>query len=706
MKIKSFKIGGLFFSPLMFFLLIAGTGSAVAAQKVPVNFNDYHGYTKTVKYVKDVAKAYPNITKLLEIGKSTMGRPIYVLVISNMKTGTTIDAHVELRNKRKEGVKNVQPMKPYQGKPGFWICGSTHGNEYTGTEVCLYIIDKLVSGYGSNDEVTGIVDDQTFYVCPVVNPDGLFNSIEKGISQRQNSMKKDDDKDGKVNEDGYDDLNKDGHITQFRYKDPKGQYVIDDEDPRLMIRLRREEKSKKQRYSVITEDKDNDGDGKRGEDRERGIDLNRNFPEGWFRKDTMAGGQGDYPTSSPEIHALAEFFTNHTNILMAQNYHTSGGFTYRPMGTAPPTQLHPKDVAVFDMVMGKKYLEIIGEDVPEVWKKPELLNKNKEELKKTSKNKYAISRGYVLPRGWRASYNEERDERYSYGMAADWMYMQLGIYALTTELWNPRNDIKDFPKFEGQDARIMSQRALLKYQDEKYGGKLFISWKKFKHPELGEGEIGGWIPKYRSNALPGEPLIGVCEKHWQFEKFRAGLQPEIVITEAKARVLYTANSARDTVVSQKDNQVTIKKGKSRGKYKIVEVTATIENKGKLATHLARGARLAGNREDVVWLIGNRDRITYLQGSPFQKLGIIEGTMKIPGYAVRDARSFQQAQQQRRMPSGRPRFRRQPRYRPTQVKQTGPKRRVTWLIAVKGDSPLKIVVASQKGGTKVKKLSIQ
>jgi hypothetical protein len=358
------------------------------------------------------------------------------------------------------------------------------------------------------------------------------------------------------------------------------------------------------------------------------------------------------------------------------------------------------------MIMGKKYLEIIGEDVPEVWKKPELLNKHKEELKKTSKNKYAISRGYVLPRGWRASYNEDRDQRYSYGMAMDWMYMQLGIYALTTELWNPENDIKDFPKFEGQDARIKSQRALLKYQDEKYGGKLFISWKKFKHPELGEGEIGGWIPKYRSNALPGEPLIGVCEKHWQFEKFRAGLQPEIVITEAKARVLYTANSARDTVVSQKDNQVTIKKGKSRGKYKIVEVTATIENKGKLATHLARGARLAGNREDVVWLIGNRDRITYLQGSPFQKLGVIEGTMKIPGYAVRDARSPQQAQQQRRMPSGRPRFRRQPRYRPTQVEQTGPKRRVTWLIAVKGDSPLKIVVASQKGGTKVKRLSIK
>ena len=116
------------------------------AQKVPIRFEKYHGYDGTVSYLKAVAKAYPNITKILEIGKSTMGRSIYVLVISNRETGTTIDAHVDLRNMRKEGVKNVIPMKSHQGKPGLWISGATHGNEFTGTEVCLYTIDKLVSG--------------------------------------------------------------------------------------------------------------------------------------------------------------------------------------------------------------------------------------------------------------------------------------------------------------------------------------------------------------------------------------------------------------------------------------------------------------------------------------------------------------------------------------------------------------------------------
>jgi len=707
MKFLSDKVSKLVFASV--FCFIFGGLSNSVAQRVPITFDDFHGYTGTVKYINDVAKVYPNITELIEIGKSNMGRPIHVLVISNMNTGTTIDAHVKLRNMRKEGVKNVTPKKPHQGKPGQWICGSMHGNEFTGTEVCLYIINKLVTGYDSDPEITRLIDDKVFYICPMVNPDGVYNSVERDIPQRQNSMLVDDDGDGKINEDGPDDLNGDGHITQFRYKDPKGRYIIDSIDTRLMVRLGKDEETTRQRYLVIREDKDNDGDGKRGEDSERGIDINRNFPEEWFKDDGMSGGQGDYPTSSPEAHAIAEFFTNHTNILMAQYYHTSGGFTYRPLGTAPHGKLHPKDVAVFDMIMGKKYLELIGEEVPEAWVKADSLAKFKKELKETSKNKYAIERGYEFPRGWRVSYNETRDKRYGYGMAADWMYMQYGVFSTTTELWNLEKDMKGIPKFEGDDAAIQRNRAILKYQDEKYGGKLFIPWKKFKHPELGDGEIGGWIPKYYSNnAFPGESLLGVCETHWQFELFRATLLPQVVITDAQAKVLSSTNNAQNVGVSQQENQVTIKKGKSKGRYHIVEVTAKIENKGKLATHIARGADLAGNREDVVWLTGDRDKITFLQGAPFQKIGVLEGIMKIPGYSEKTiSTSPQQSARQRYMPLFPLQQRRRMPYEEQQKKQqTGPTREVKWLVAIEGDTPLKIVVTSQKGGTQVKNLSIK
>lgn len=695
-------------------VLLIGLGPhlGMGAQKVSISFDGYHGYEATVSYLKKVASAYPDITKLIEIGESTMGRPIYVLAVSNMKTGVPIDRFIKLRNKRKEGVDNVPAMQSFDAKPGHWICGATHGNEFTGTEVCLYTIDKLVSGYGSDKTISSRVDKQVFYICPVVNPDGLYNSLDKGHPQRQNSMKRDDDGDGKVNEDGLDDLNGDGFISQFRYKDPKGQYILDDKDPRIMVRLERNQKTEKERYSVIMEDKDNDGDGKHGEDSERGIDINRNWPEGWFTDDGLNGGQGDYPTSSPEVHAVVEFLTNHTNVLMAQYYHTSGGFTYRAMGTAPHTQLHPRDVAVFDFIMGKKYLEIIGQDIPKAWENPESIPSLKKKLREEEKNKYAIARGYELPRGWRVSYDEIRDRRYSYGMASDWMYKQYGAYSITTELWNPAKDIKDFPSTEGEGSRLAQEKALVKIQEEKFGGKLFLNWKKFNHPDLGEGEIGGWISNYRNNAWPGQPLQTVCENHWQFELFRSGLQPEIVISEAKAKILSTVNKAAEATVSQSGDQAVIRKGKSKGNYKIVEVTAIVENKGKLPTHIGDGEQLAGNRQDVAWLVGDRDKITPLQGTLFQQLGVLDGTMKIPGVAAGRPRA-DASQQRRRMQympymiPGMPiRFFRGPSLRPTQVNTGGAKRTVTWIVAIEGNTPLKVVITSQKGGTAVRDVTVQ
>ena len=726
---------------------------SVRTQSVPISFDDFHGYTGTADYLKRVAQVYPGITELVEIGKSTLERPIYVLVISNMKTGTTIDAHVELRNMRKENVKNVIPMKPYQGKPGHWICGSTHGNEFTGTEVCLYTINKLVSGYGSDPEITKLVDDNTFYICPIVNPDGVFNSVERDISQRQNSELKDNDGDGKINEDGPDDLNGDGHITQFRYRDSEGQYVIDDVDPRLMVRLQRGQETDKQRYSVVTEDRDNDGDGRRGEDGESGIDLNRNFPEGWMRDDGLPGGSGLYATSAPETHAICEFFTNHTNILMAQFYHTSGGFTYRPIGTEADTGIAPRDLAVLDFIMGKKYLEMIGEEVPEAWLHPEDIDKFKAEMEAAGGNQYDILRGYRPPRGWRPSYNEQDDRRYSYGMATSWAYKQFGAYSITTELWNSRKDMKGIPEFTGADANVQRERASLKYQDEQFGGKFFIPWTRFTHPELGPGEIGGWIPKYRGgNAFPGESLEGVCQTHCDFELFRAGLMPKVVVADAQAKVLYTVDAGQAQVIQQ-NNQVTISKNQAQGEIKIVEVTATIENVGKLPTHLERGDRLAGNRQDVVWLVTDRDKVTFLEGGVFQQLGVLDGTVEIPGYtpaqpdqaaAPAGMGQFNPQMMQQMMQGQRGQFNQQQmqqmmqqmgqrqggqrlqqvltgqRQRGQQRGQRGQRgqaaqeqtppppnqRQVRWLIAVEGDVPLKVIASSQRGGTDLQELTIR
>ena len=79
--------------------------------------------------------------------------------------------------------------------------------------------------------------------------------------------------------------------------------------------------------------------------------------------------------------------------------------------------------------------------------------------------------------------------------------------------------------------------------------------------------------------------------------------------------------------------MTVKKGARLGGYRVLEVKAVIENTGPLATHTARGADLRGNRQDVAWLLGDRDAITFLQGTPWQQLGVIDGAMPVPGFAA-------------------------------------------------------------------------
>jgi len=738
---------------LLAFLLSGGIAPDAGAQRVPISIDDYHGYTGTQEYLQQIARAYRGITELIEIGESNMGRKISVLVISNMETGTTIDAHVELRNMRRENVQNVTPMKPYQGKPGQWIDGGTHGNEYTGTEVCLYIIDKLVTGYGSDSQITDLIDNCVFYICPIVNPDGVYNSVEVGIPQRQNSMMIDDDDDGAINEDGPDDLNGDGKLTSFRYPDPEGQYVIDDEDPRLMVRLGRNEETTKQRYSVIREDRDNDGDGRRGEDGERGIDVNRNFPEGWYGDDNEQRGSGYYAASAPESRAILEFFTNHTNILHAQSFHTSGGFTYRPFARWPDSRIANKDLAVYDLIMGKKYCQLLGVEYPEEWDveaaggagagagqravgarrttgqaparptgqvptRPTGQFPARQQAGARQAGARGVSVGssaYEMPRQWRHPYNDSSDRPYGYGIFIDWAYGQYGAYSMTTELWNRSVDFPGMPEFNTADARIDQERWILQYQDDNFGGRFFMPWTRYRHPDLGQGELGGWIAPYSAsnNAFPGEALRHVCDVHWQFELWKATLLPRVVITDVSAEVLYETGSASAGEVTYSGDTATIRRGERMGGVKVVLVKATIENQGQLATHIAEGARLAGNRQDAVWLLGDRDRTTYLQGGVWQRLGTIDGALAIPGFPSAGgagAGGAERAQMMANLPPGIP---------PEMLQQfmqsmgmsdepaaAGNVREVEWLVAIEGNVPLKVIVTSQKGGTQVRDVPIR
>jgi len=564
------------------------TAAAKTPQKIVLSTGEFHGYAATADYLKKVAAANPAITELIEIGRSAGNRPIFVLVVSNMKNGVVLDALVPLQNPRKPAVNNVTPMKPYQGKPALWIDGGTHGAVLAGTEVCLYVVDKLVASYGTDTDVTRLIDDNAFYICPMVFADG---GIEAGKPA-----------------------------------------------PRA----------------------------------DTPTSANGNYPEGWWKDDDTAGGSGAYPSSSPEARAVLEFFTNHTNILFVQSFHAGGGRTVRPYARWPENRVDPRDAAVFDRVLGKKYLELVGETVPAAWTAP--LAVAPAERAAAAPAGQAGRRGAAggapgapavaepqarrasgpAAEGWRTVYNQERQAPGAYGVFYDWAYGQFGAYAVSTQAWDSQRD---------------------------------------------------------PQGVPGETLAKICETHWQFERFKASLLPRLEITDATAKVLYTTNQAAKAVATADGDAVAVKKSGTPGKYKVVQVTATMTNTGSLPTQIAQGAALRGNREDVVWLLGDRTKITFLQGARWVRVGVLEGTLALPASAAREALAGARGGgggqrgggQAGAAPLSQLRVQRTDAPEP---RQTGNKRVVSWLIAVEGDVPLKLALTSQRGGTTVKDLVIQ
>ena len=82
--------------------------------KVQISFNKYYTAEGLAAISKKIADAHPNLVKRESIGKSTEGRDIWMMAITNYKVG---DA---------------------DRKPGFYIDGNIHSNEIQGAEISTY----------------------------------------------------------------------------------------------------------------------------------------------------------------------------------------------------------------------------------------------------------------------------------------------------------------------------------------------------------------------------------------------------------------------------------------------------------------------------------------------------------------------------------------------------------------------------------------
>lgn len=460
--------------------------AAVGAPKVdyPLRFDRYYPLDDMYEALRLLAGAHPGLMKLEEVGRSEEGRPVMAVTLNSPKTGQAMN------------------------KPAVYVDGNIHGNEIQGGEICLYLINYLLSNYGRNAEVTALLDRVAFYVVPVVNPDGryhFFADANTPSSNRSLRIPVDDDRDGLVDEDFPDDLDGDGNICQMRKRDPFGAYKTDPEDSRLMVRIKPGEKGE---WTLLGEEGvDNDGDGRVNEDSEGYVDPNRNWGYDWAPP-YVESGAGEYPFSGVGIKALAEWTYARTNIVVGWSFHNFGGMYLRGPSRKGLGEYPQQDLAVYDYI-GKQAERIMP--------------------------------GYRYLISWKDLYT-------TYGDSVEWLARLMGAYAYVAEVYQARSETFREPGKKPGDADAseedmmamlsegISDRERLKFSDHVAQGELYKPWKPFKHPVYGDIEVGGWVKM--SSRLPATFMIeDMVHRNAMAVIFSAKHVPEVSLEVTEVRPL-------------------------------------------------------------------------------------------------------------------------------------------------------------------------
>src|ERR1700712_1002222 len=113
-----------------------------------MRFDRFYRHEELLALLDGFAARAPGLFSVETIGRSHEGRDIRVVTVTNSATG------------------------PAAHKPAFWVDGNIHAAELTASTACLYYLHALEQGYGSDADITRLLDTRAVYVCPRINPDG------------------------------------------------------------------------------------------------------------------------------------------------------------------------------------------------------------------------------------------------------------------------------------------------------------------------------------------------------------------------------------------------------------------------------------------------------------------------------------------------------------------------------------------------------
>ncbi|NRA57384.1 MAG: hypothetical protein HRU13_04615 [Phycisphaerales bacterium] len=506
-------------------------------------------------FTANTARPAAALIDRFEIGRSAGGKPIYVYRVSG--NGGEADS-----------------------KPGLLIVAGLDARHAAGPTIARALVDRL--------EGNAALEHSTLYVVAHANPDAAGRDDSTMQTPGGTRTPEDADRDGRFDEDGPMDLNGDGFVTMMRVVDPPAKYglslthIVDPDNPRLM---RRADTGKGEiaTHAMATESMDADGDGRMAEDGLGGVDLNHNFPYRWPE---FATGNGIYPLSEAESMALATWLLGRPNIHAAIVYGPHDTIVNVPEAgrfdqtNRVPTGIESGDKPLMDR-LSEMYKDTTGLSsasrvdkdgsfvgwsyahlglvtiASPAWQRPEPPKNEDEEEGNGDANEAAG-----------AEMADQQDDAPAFVMIGDFRLelTQEGIQAAMAEMesLSPQEQAARMEMFQALPAatqqRVMaiaqgapdpmaaeaeaapeparhSRRGgrssaqsddakWLAYADEVGAG--YVDWRTFDHPQLGEVEIGGFVPGFKLNA-PADAIDGIIDAQADFIADVLGMMPRIEV---------------------------------------------------------------------------------------------------------------------------------------------------------------------------------
>jgi len=276
-------------------------GTTLAAQPAAPAFDRYHSPREVNAALAALHAANPGSTALHTVAVSPGGTELVAIEIGPAagKTGPRV--------------------------PAVFVVANLEGLHPAATEAALYLANLLL-------RTPDATRDLSWIVLPAANPDAASRFFAKPLrADARNATPWNDDMDDRADEDGPNDLDGNGVITAMRRKDPAGEWVPVERDPRLM---RKADPSKGERgiYTLYTEGIDDDGDGEVNEDGPGGTNVGISFPH-LFHPFTADGGR--WPGSEPETFGIMKFAIDHPEIAMTLAFGSSNLCLQPPAGGRP-----------------------------------------------------------------------------------------------------------------------------------------------------------------------------------------------------------------------------------------------------------------------------------------------------------------------------------------------------------------------------------